>query len=593
MNRTTGIRRSIPESSQSVRAAGRRWPAAVPLLFVMALTGLVPVMPVGTRAGDGSDSTDPTRRGTVSGPARGHVRVADGLLPLPSPGAPRFLPQSDTSAPESAGRFLEIPDTGANGVVSPAQVTFESGYSDADDEPLPPLEEELWLHGGSHLYEAEGDQFDQFLNGGGDLGHGHHFRVLRLPEGWQRPEPLTAFQQFEGNDEIGAWSGLQWPGDEGFQWEPRFVGYGSYEVFGMFLEQGGTRQDGIGHQLVVDLDLRITGTERAHVQFRPLGERNTGGSIYRLDDPTHYEDNSTGIPDRWWVEGEFYSLFGGLIDDQFTPLDYHVTAGKVPYSLHNALLVNDEMTGVILTKNTLIIPPLSNLLIQGFYFFDDVDARTPRSADLVGVHAQADWRHLFLEATFAYVSHSASSAYDSRYAAVSATKFFGPLSLAGRGFWKGGDDAGIGDGALFVLESNLSRVMSDDVTCWTGIESAVLYANAFHADSGWNPIAGANYNRLRSTFAVNPLVRIGQGFDPAETVGATLGVQLFRHDEDESFTPEFAWEELRGEAVWGAGLRWQRKLSPRVYLDVNGLKTWSDDQSLDREGVFVSTFVVF
>ncbi len=490
----------------------------------------------------------------------GVVSLADGLLPLPSPAA-------------------------GERTVDPQSVPA----ADADDDPLPPLEEELLRHGGSYLYAAEGDQL-----GLEEAQHHGHSQRLRLPEMWQKPLPLmTAFQDFAGPDEIQPWCGLKWFGDEGFQWEPRLVTHGSYEVFGQLLEAGGTRQDGIGHQLVLDFDLRVTGTERAHVQFRPLGREGTGGSFFQINETSNYDDNSTLIPDRWWIEGEVYSLFSDWLGDEFTPFDYHVTLGKVPYAVHNSLLINDEVTGVMVTKNTLIVPPLSNLLVQGFYFIDDVDTATPFSTELTGLHATADWRHAFLEGTIAYVSHSGSKAYDSRYAAVSATQFFGPLTLAGRALFKGGDDAGTGSGSLYVLESNFTRAASHDVECSTGIQKAVVYANVFKATSGWSPISGANFNRLRSNFAVDPLIRIGRGFNPADTIGASLGVELFRHHEDEQFIPEVAYEQIQGEPVWAVGLRWLRKIGPRCYLDASGVLSWSDDRSLEREGVFVSTFVVF
>ena len=499
----------------------------------------------------------------------GFVRISDGLLPVPrSVEAPNKLPSPSA-------------DRAASGL-SPMNV--DAG------KPLPSLEEELQRFGGSSLYEAEGESSHLPA-----LDHDSGLvRFLRLPEAWEIPQPpVTAFQEFEGADPIAPWYGLKWFGDDGFQWEPRFVTHGSYEVFGMFLEQGRTRQDIVGHQLIVDLDLRVTGTERAHVQFRPFGRRNTGGSFFRLDDPTGFDDNSTGIPDRWWVEGEFNSLFAGLLDDEFTPLDYHITVGKVPYAVHNSLLINDEVTGVIVNKNTLLIPPLSNLNLQGFYFFDDVNTSTPRSTELVGMHASADWRNAFVEATVAYVSHSSDARFDSRYAAVSATQFFGPVTLAGRALFKGGDEAGLGDGALFVAESNLTQAMPHEVTCQTGIDHAVFYGNFFKATSGWSPISGANFNRLRSTFAVDPLIRIGQGLSPSDTIGASLGVQLFRDNEDESFTPEVVWEQPQSDSVWGLGLRWQRKLGPQIYLDASGIVSWSDNRALEREGVFISTFLLF
>lgn len=459
---------------------------------------------------------------------------------------------------------------------------------EAAEDPLPPLEEELWLHGGSYLYEPEGDRLNWPSEGSDE-----HYQVLRLPEGWVAPQPLTAFQEFLGADPIYPWLGLQWFGSEGYQWEPRFVAYGSYELFGIAFEQGHRRQDGIGHNLLVDLDLRVTGTERCHVQFRPLGRKNTGGSFLQLNDPVHYDDNSTPVPDRYWFEGEFYSIFAGLLNDPFAPRDLHFVIGKFPFSLHNGLLMNDDVLGVVINKNTLLIPPFSNINIQAFYACGDVDSDTAPSPELFGLHATADCQHALIEATYAELHDSPGPGHDARYAAASGTQFFGPLTLAGRTLFKWGDQTGRGDGQLFVLESNLTRHFSEGIAGLTGIDHGVFYFNLFKATRGWTSISGGNVDRLRSTFEVDPLLTIALGRDPADAIGGALGVQLFRNDEDESFVPEIAYEAPGGTSVWGAGLRYLRKTGPRTFLEARGVRTWSRDRRFEREGVFVSTFIVF
>ena len=347
------------------------------------------------------------------------------------------------------------------------------------DEPLPSLKDELRWHGGSYLYEPAGDQWY-----GPEDDEVQHSPVLRLPECWSKPRPITAFQQFLESDPIHPWQGLKWFGEEGFQWEPRFVGYGSYEVFGIVLAEGDRRQDGVGHQLFIELDLRITGTERAHVQFRPLGRKNSGGSFYQLSDPAGYQDKSTLIPDRWWIEGEVFSIFSSLFDDEFMPRDIHVVAGKFPFALHNFLLINDDMTGVAVNKNTLLIPPFSNLNVLGFYAFDDVDAFPGTSADVAGMHVTADLRHARFDVTYAHLQNSRDSGRDATYSAISATQMFGPLTLTGRALFKWDDEDGRGDGQLYVVESTFTRRFSDEVHSSTTVEYAVLYANVFKATSG-------------------------------------------------------------------------------------------------------------
>jgi len=455
----------------------------------------------------------------------------------------------------------------------------------AGAEPLPPLDQELWSHGGSYLYAPEGDGAHL------QLSEKQQEDRLRLPEDYRPPQPVTLFQDFLGADPIRYWPRLHWFGKDGFQWEPRFVGYGAYQIFGFALEEGDQVQSGIGHQLQIDLDFRVTGTERVHVQFRPVGEENTGGSFYQFTDPVGYVDNSTAAPDRYWLEGEIYSIFGGLLGDPFTPRDYHFIVGRFPFALQNQLLMNDEAIGVAVNKNTIRLGTLSNLNVQVFYFFDDIENSQPTS-DVVGTNVSADYRHVFFELTAAHLNRSSRWQSDVNYAAVGATKFLGPVSLAGRVMAKWGDRHGTGDGYLFVIESNWTRAYDQGWLHRLGFEQGVYYANAFRATQGWEPIAGANFDRLRNAFAVDPLVSIARGATD-DTTGVSAGVQLFRDHQDASLTPEIAYEAPGGQSVWGFGLQFQRKTSQRSFFDIRGVINWSDNDALQRHGVFASETILF
>lgn len=454
---------------------------------------------------------------------------------------------------------------------------------ESESSPLPPLETELWNHGGAYLYTPEGDR----LNWPHD--DGAHYKLLRLPEDWVEPKPTTLFAEFQGTDPILIDPRLKWPGPNGYVWEPRFVGYGSLEMFAFALEQNNRRQDVIGAQLRLDLDLALTSTERFHVQHRPLGRENTGGSYYQFSNPEGYVDNSTATPDRYWFEGELHSIFGAYLDP-FKALDYNIVAGKFPFALHNSLLMNDEFLGVALSKNTIYAGNLSNLNVQAFYGFNDVDAFGPSNGQVLGTHLSIDYRKRFYEATYAFAQHDFDSSRDSHFAAVSGTRFFGPLAFTARGLFKWGDEGGRGDGQLLVLESNYTRAFYENAFHF---EQGVFFCNAFYQSRGWNSISGGNLNRLRTAFEINPLVRIAAGGMPAENLGIALGVQLFRHHQDESFVPEIAFESPDGTPVAGIGLRYLRKTGSRSYFDVLTSFTLSDDPRFDREGVFTSYTIIF
>lgn len=493
-------------------------------------------------------------------------------------------------AEEEAGRVLLPPapmDASNQGMTENPQQPL-GYYENGVLVELPPLEDELRHHGGSYLYEPS-DLSDPQQH----FSDSHAQPILRLPETWEEPQPPCS----RPNDYLGPglvqWEpDLSWFGCSQYHLEPRLVAHGSYEVFGTFYEQNNTRRDGIGHQLLLDLDVQLTGTERFHLQFRPVGEENSGGSFWQLNDPEHYFDNSTGVPQRWWFEGELQSLFGPWRNDERHQMDVNFTVGRFPFRLHNGLLMNDEITGFVLGKNTITSLPFSNLNVQAFYAIDQVDS-LPRSSDLFGVHLSADYRHIFLEATYAHLFRDRTGAFSTNYAAFSATQFFGPLTVAGRSMYRFADDSSIGDGHLQVLELSYTRLPSYNIECLTGIESAVGYVNLFYASDNWTTIAGGNLDRLRNAFAVNPLVELAAGAPPEERYGAAIGVQLFRHNQDESLIPEFAYEELSADTSLGVGLRYRRKLNSRQFLELRGIKNWSDSPSLRREGVFASTTVIF
>lgn len=482
-----------------------------------------------------------------------------------------FQPEQIPPAPES--------------VLSPPASDFPALPPDpyaAERAPLPPLETELWNHGGSYLYAPEGDQLNW-----PPLGSPDHYERLRLPEDWVEPKPWTAFSEFLGADPVFARG--KWFGDNGYAWDLRFVGHGGYSLFAFALEQNNQRQDVIGNQLRIDLDLQLTGTERFHVQLRPFGRKNTGGSYYQFGSPEGYVDNSTGEPQRYWFEGELHSIFGAYLDP-FAVWDYNIVAGKFPYILHNSLLMNDEILGVVLSKNTIYLGQLSNLNVQLIYGANDVDAIGNAHGALYGTHVSIDYRGAFYEATYAFFDDDRDSTRDSHFAAFSGTKFFGPASLAARALFKFGDEGGRGSGQLFTLESNRSWYFQQNRL---GIEEAVYYCNAFYNTAGWNPISGGNLNRLRTAFETNPLVRISAGALAVRNLGVAAGVQLFRHHQDESIIPEIAFESPDGIAVTGFGLRYLRKTGSRSFFEALATFTLSDDPRFDREGVFTSYNIEF
>jgi len=72
-----------------------------------------------------------------------------------------------------------------------------------------------------------------------------------------------------------------------------------------------------------------------------------------------------------------------------------------------------------------------------------------------------------------------------------------------------------------------------------------------------------------------------------------LGAQFFRRHEDQSILPEVAFEDRDGTPVWGVGLRVFCKITSRMFIETRGIKAWSSREQFRREGLFLSSTILF
>lgn len=411
-----------------------------------------------------------------------------------------------------------------------------------------------------------------------------------LPEDFPKPRPLyTHWQGFLDPEPIRLYPRLHWP-FHGTQITPALAVYGSYNLFATAFEQAHDERIGIGHHLVIDADLSFGATERIHAQWRPFGEKNKGGSFLQLNDDVDYIDNSSALPQRLWLEADISEVMSGVIPDTAVA-DILITAGLFPFSLHNRLLIDDDVTGVIVSKNDLIVEPFSKILIQVFGAFDEVDAfASEQHIRIFGTHWFVDWQSRNVEATYVRMMDETNSSRNQDYYALSLTQLLGLWNFAGRSLLQMGDDGRDGSGQLYVFESNYTRYFEHEIL---GFESLLLYATAFWASEGWQSISGGNFDRLRNTFSVNPLVRLSA--DPAgvENRGFALGTEFFALRKDLAVIPEVAVEFPADDEVVGLGTRVRRKLNKRSQLEVRGITSLTGADHLRRHGVFLELITFF
>ena len=410
-----------------------------------------------------------------------------------------------------------------------------------------------------------------------------------LPEGFTKPAPLAFGHGFLDPEPIRLVPRLRWFGS-GNQITPELTVYGFYSVFATAFEENDRQVVGLGHDLAIDFDLSFGGSERIHALFQPLSGQNGGGSFLQLNEDVRYVDNSHAPPTRLWLEANLAEVASG-IGAETTPLDIHLAFGLFPYVLHNSLLIDDNITGLLLTKNTMTAGPLSNLNVQGFGAFHEVDAFGNKSdTRLLGMNANCDWGARFLEFTYAHLWETSNRSRNQDFVALSATQLLGRVNFTGRVLANIGDTGGSGSGQLYVFESNRIREFRHHVF---GFESVVGYCNAFWATAGWNPISGGNFDRLRSTFAVNPLVQLTLDPTGLETRGVTLGAEFFALEKDLALIPEASTEVVGDDEVVGLGLRLRRKFLRRSQIELFALGTLTGADALRRNGIFLEVLTYF
>lgn len=372
-------------------------------------------------------------------------------------------------------------------------------------------------------------------------------------------------------------------GEEANVIRPRLHVYGEYttmagggefrrETAEFFLQRVGRGSIAqVGHSLVLDANLQLTGTEKVQARFRPFDNNKLRPSIYRFRNTTNLDDDTLHLdanPDLLWFQGDLGEMFDFLDPESRYPLDFNVAGGIIPIYVQDTYLLSDEMVGLAIAKNNIYFPAVSNWNVMVFAGFDGIDARfnqpevfsSDNQARLYGVSSYLDWRRAYIETTLAYLHARKDDSASEYFLGVSATKALGLWGVTGRMLFNTGSATDNGVGQMYVLETN--RPLTRQHT---------FYGNFFSGTSGWHAISTRN-----------PMQRIGLGFfqnkfgmppvlkrNGTDSAGAALGVK-FRFKNNEVYVnPELALLKDRsdiGNDQMALSLEVGAKLTSRLFL---------------------------
>lgn len=159
-----------------------------------------------------------------------------------------------------------------------------------------------------------------------------------------------------------------------------FMVYGDWRTAVASNDNGAKEVSTVASRLNLDIDMKLTATERIHAFVSPL-ERQ--GEFTRVDfggDDHGFEERFDGEPDALFFEGDAARIVEG-ISGKDNSLDLPFSAGFMPMLLQNGVWMEDNVTGFAFTLPSMHSAALdiSNLDVTFFAFFDEVESGAIRN----------------------------------------------------------------------------------------------------------------------------------------------------------------------------------------------------------------------
>jgi hypothetical protein len=354
---------------------------------------------------------------------------------------------------------------------------------------------------------------------------------------------------------------------------PGLAVYGDWRTAVAYNNNNGKDIAQIATRLNLDVDFKITGTERIHAFFTPIQEDNKRFSRFEFGGGGGNERFNGEFdidPQTLFFEGDLGSIYSGLSGNEAS-FDLPFTVGLFPLFLQNGIWANDAILGGAVSlpaKNSAALG-LANFDITFFAAFDNVDnvgiigAKEDDNhlANLYGVTAFIDAFDGYIETGYGLIQGAedrvdgqltsfVTAAYSRRYSNTlsNSTRVFG-------NFGNGENDEG------FAIISENSLI--------SGLPSTLLpYGNFFLGFGNPQPLVDGNGAGILKNVGINFETDALTGYPKLDdtgsnALGGAIGLQyLFNLDQQLVFevamVQPFEDDGIGAkDAQYGFGVRYQ------------------------------------
>jgi len=335
----------------------------------------------------------------------------------------------------------------------------------------------------------------------------------------------------------------------------------------------------IATRLNLDVDFKITATERIHAFFTPIQNNNVysrfefGGGDGDDQFTAEFDRNAATL----FFEGDFGSLYSGFSGKQ-ARFDLPFTVGLFPLFLQNGIWANDAILGGAVTlpaRNSAALG-LANFDITFFAAFDNVNnagilganADDNNKANLYGVTAFVDAFNGFVETGYGLIQDEQDGLLEHFLTAAYTRRYYNTLSNSTRLFANFADDPfanfvdnleGKNDGFAIISENSLI----------SGLPSTLIpYANFFVGFGNPQPLVDGNGAGILKNVGINFETDALTGFPKLDDTGSNafggaIGLEyLFNLDQQLVFevamVQPFEDDGIGAQhAQYGFGVRYQ------------------------------------
>ena len=583
-----------------------------------------PSSPISISVFDGADKAAPlvassaSQPNTLMTPQQGFPDADNVALQYSSPLKPQPAP-SKTNTPKETEKEFEETKPGPIGLIDP---NFELANNiapaePAKTEPASPQDNELphVLQGSKNFKLAEQPKMGEHFKDDRPLVDSQAVLLDPEPSDFS-PGPSYDGLAYLGENQTQVYAGKGFYANQrplvelgrpwyqlgqlspGYNWfgqhnniAPQFIIYGDYRTTVASNKANGDSTSLIASELNLDLDLKLTGTERFHAFVSPLdnGVRNTR---YLLDEDRVVGELDANV-DFGYFEGDLGAMAGGFLGETL-PFDMPFAVGVMPLLFQNGVWMEDAFLGVAATipaRNSARFN-ISNMDVTFFAGYDKISSDAfpgdDSAARMYGMATFIEAMNGYFEIDYAFLDdrtfddrsyHNIGLAYSRRYGRF--------LSNSTRVIINAGQStdqvANTADGVLLLSENSLI----------TGSPSSLVpYFNLF---AGFDrPQSAARAAQAGGVLRNTGILFESDGMtdyptlDPTanDTYGGAFGLNIIADDFSQQLVLEMAMLGVMGNDTnrnapgeqLGIGFRYQLPLTNAILFRADGMYGFLDDQ---------------